>query len=79
MSNSPVRPAMDTAEPVEAAKVAACTVPEGTLVTFIDVSTPVLGSYPRQQVPKALPPLYDAISKPLGNTPCWFPESKDGR
>ena len=30
MSCSPCKPATDTAEPVDAAKVAACVVPEGT-------------------------------------------------
>ncbi len=74
MSISPVAPATDTAEPVDAARVAACTVPEGTLVMFIVVRTPVLGSYALHE-----PPLTGAIRRPLGNTPCWFPVSKDGR
>ena len=41
-------------------------VPEGTLVTFKLVSTPVRGSYPRHVVPEV------AINKPFGRTPCWL-------
>ena len=78
MSSSPLGPATDTADADEGASVADWDVPEGTLVTFIVVSMPVLGSYARQVVidePKP-PKLTDAIRSPLGRTPCWLPESK---
>ena len=52
MSSSPLGPATDTEDADDGANVAAEAVPEGTLVTFIDVSTPVLGSYARQTVPR---------------------------
>ena len=50
--NSPLGPAADAPVAMLAAKVADAADPEGTLVRFIPVSTPVLASYPLQTVPR---------------------------
>ena len=75
MRYSPNGPPIEAVDPDDGDRLPAAE-PDGTFVMFIDVKTPVLGSYVRQTVPRPVT-VTGAMSKPSGKTPCWLPDSKE--